>query len=497
VGKLQRASLLPVCLLLLLSPFLAACGGGSGGGGRFTFKDFHTEAGGRVYLDDALVFGFSDPVSEASIGPDTIRIESGGKLARGTFVRGWVLLDPDSGTTIVIDPAQLSPDLIDRVEKSGRVDLVPRSVRYDLGASSAASGDRQVLLHRGGSFRKFVWFQPDFPTLPDLSDAGLVPGATYTIRIATGPNVPVVRSTSGERLSSRSGKPITESVTVVSLGAEHVFLGAECDGYARCVNVDPPDGAADVALDAKIRVRFNQPLDPRTVTTDNVRLAVSSISGSPETPITVRLRQSRLGTVEVEVTPLADLPPDQFFRLSLLGNIRDLAGSPLQSWDSSFGTASGGPTQDSWIVESFDDTQHRDAARTTADWSGTVPGALVGAPGADLQTEAVSTWFADPYCLTPVYHTPEADFFTAGGSVLFFAQGSRENVNTPGEPIDPDVDPARVNTTDWTPFEDIDLLDNFQYLRFRVVLRTAASWTPGDPVPTVEEIRIRVSKPGS
>lgn len=128
----------------------------------------------------------------------------------------------------MIDPAQLSSDLIDRIEESGRVDLVPRSIRYDLGARSDQSGDRQVLLRRSGSVRKLVMFLPDFPTLPDLSDAGLVPGATYTVRIPTGPNGPVIRSTSGKRLSSRSGKPYTESVTIASLGDEHVFLGAEC-----------------------------------------------------------------------------------------------------------------------------------------------------------------------------------------------------------------------------------------------------------------------------
>lgn len=263
------------------------------------------------------------------------------------------------------------------------------------------------------------------------------------------------------------------------------------------MNADPSDGAAAVPLDAKPRLRFDQPLDPRTVTTDNARLSVSSLSGNPAIPITVRLRQSRLGTVEVEVTPLADLPPDQFLRLSLLSNIEDLAGNPLESYETSFGTVSGGPAEDSWILESFDDTQHRDAARTTADRSGSVPGALVGPPGPDVETEAVSTRFGDPRYVTPDYGPPEADFDAAGGTVLFFVQGAREDVNRPGEPIDPDVDPQRANTTDWTPFEDIDLVDNYQFLRFRVLLRTPASWTPGDPVPSVEEIRIRVSRPGS
>ena len=52
---------------------------------------------------------------------------------------------------------------------------------------------------------------------------------------------------------------------------------------------------------------------------------------------------------------------------------------------------------------------------------------------------------------------------------------------------------TRANSTDWVPISQINDLDNFQYLRFRVELAVDPVHDFGDPLPVVYEIRIPVS----
>ena len=62
------------------------------------------------------------------------------------------------------------------------------------------------------------------------------------------------------------------------------------------------------------------------------------------------------------------------------------------------------------------------------------------------------------------------------------------DVLKPGaQPVDPEADPMRRSTTDWVHLATVDVLDNYQYLRFRV------DFAAGDPLPVVKSIAIPVS----
>ena len=131
---------------------LAACGGGSGDGSSGASGSFHVlgvnVAAGQVWkINRPLEVRFSEDVDFSTVSLNTIRvIDSTGFSAIGYFYQPT---DPDTG--------QLDP--------------------------------------------RRVAFQPTCPALEDFSDAGLVPGRTYTLSVSASGGVPTLTSTSGESLS--------------------------------------------------------------------------------------------------------------------------------------------------------------------------------------------------------------------------------------------------------------------------------------------------------
>ena len=186
----MRASI-SLAIALLACFLLGACGGGSGGSRPrphgFTLTSVTASAGLPLALDGTLVFRFSEAVDESTLGADAIEIQTpDGKQARGTFVRGRLLLDPDSGTVAVIDPDPLGEQQIALVERTGDLGLIPPEIRYDLGARSDLLGSRRVLIDR--SRRDVVTFVPEVPGRADFSDLAFVPGADYLIRLPVAPS---------------------------------------------------------------------------------------------------------------------------------------------------------------------------------------------------------------------------------------------------------------------------------------------------------------------
>ncbi len=219
---------------------------------------------------------------------------------------------------------------------------------------------RRVLINRRSKTR--VMFVPNVPIKATLEDVGLLIGRAYaTIIPAFQPGVlNTVLSRSGHRpLRQREGRDFSTLFTTIpgSLSSTSLFLGNEArTGVAalqkpRIVNVTPPNGEAfvdgttdwedpddarDVPIPARktfsIRVRFAQPLDPRTVrpTTFTITKTKTNPGTASETVVSVPvavgtfLNQRRLGIVEVEVTPATNLDPQSEYELVIKGNVRTL-----------------------------------------------------------------------------------------------------------------------------------------------------------------------------
>ena len=117
---------------------------------------------------------------------------------------------------------------------------------------------------------------------------------------------------------------------------------------------EAPDNRFEVALPERgtfvVRLRFAQPLDPRTVNVVSVRLfqTATGVREGPEVPVTngphdpssglpeglpvpstVRLRQTRLGDVVVELVPNARPDPNSRYEVWVGGSLRGLDGEPL------------------------------------------------------------------------------------------------------------------------------------------------------------------------
>lgn len=542
----------------LLAP---ACGGGGPGPDPGNTKDLYVERFSvpnftGILLDESVSWVISHPIDDSTLNHDSVRLRTGaqgGDAPRGIFVKGTFLIDPVTGTRVVVDPDQVTAAQIAIAESQGRVDVIPPSARYDLGAISPFEGRRRVLFDH--SREDVITFVPDVPSKPDLSDSGYLPGVTYTVNLPAFPTLNVVQSVDGYPLLQRDGLTFVSTFTTVPLSASQLFLGGENEGSPRVVNTQPKNGfrinvvqgdpvvsgglltesridvtvnrfmtavfeitgsnrfeqpvvdtvsfanqsgtrstlanfarvseirllsgfipdefidsvnpqnslpagqvtfrrnanqlqlltvtgpilpiatfpldfhvqvedpnlpppshvvevdptwAAPVlepqvdgngdpifddkgdqivalaGVDVRIAIRFSQPLDPRTIDPANFFLNIASVPGRPQVPVSLFLRQSRTGVVEVLLTPLTEkgLAPGHFYEVTVSSGVRDLLGSPLTNLVTSFQiTAGGAPPVVTDILETFDTNAHEDIDDTTANWNGSKP--FVGAtPGA-------------------------------------------------------------------------------------------------------------------
>jgi hypothetical protein len=119
------------------------------------------------------------------------------------------------------------------------------------------------------------------------------------------------------------------------------------------VDWESPDNEFLTPLDRRaplrVRLRFQHPLDPRTVNATTFRMALIERNSDTEQaqsvfePVTIEsvvLRQSRRGDVTVEVTPAGILESGALYSVVALGTVRGLNGELLGAdHESSFKTA--------------------------------------------------------------------------------------------------------------------------------------------------------------
>lgn len=271
---------------------------------------------------------------------------------------------------------------------------------------------RRVLIDRRSGRR--VMFVPEIPIRADLADTGYTPGRAYSVIVpASQPGVyNTVLTRDGRSLVQKDGRDFSTLFTTVPSTVTNLFRDGEArTGVTtlqkpRVINqtppnaeayVDPttdwedPDNQFTVPIPARrtftIRVRFAQPLDPRTIspTTFTVTKKASIDAAGNETAVNVPvaigtfLNQHRLGIVEVEITPATNLDPQSKYEVVVRNLVRSLGGATnATDTPTTFIVGPGAPPLDA-IRESFTNTQNR-ADPTSPDTLGQITTAYWPAP---------------------------------------------------------------------------------------------------------------------
>jgi len=233
-----------------------------------------------------------------------------------------------------------------------------------------AESDFQMQEHRrclftGARTGRVFTFVPDVPVGSDAADAAFAPNERFRVTIAGLPNpLGGLLTASGYRAAFhgrvanlQTADPTHETGAFPYYGTavgRPVFLLSELN-FARCLPTDvtPPNGErlVDPTTDWEnpsnrlavapqdrtpfvARVRFNQPLDPRTVNSLRVLLRQTSAAvGTPDehdvvvgVVSEVRLRQTRLGEVVVEIQPAVALAPSAAYEILVTGEVQPLHG---------------------------------------------------------------------------------------------------------------------------------------------------------------------------
>ncbi len=294
---------------LLLSP--TACGGGGGGGdgvggvrtpAGIVLVDFRQASIDNLALNQTLEFTFSAPIDPNTVAPDSIQIREATKF--GTQV---------PGRFVVV-------------------------------------GER-------------VTFEPQLPSLCDLSDAAFRPGTDYKVTLVGSPEEFALRGLDRRPL---------DSTIVTGFRTRGEGQGAPYDDPVpgvgpTVVSTSPADGAAQVAVGPgnAVVIRFSEDLDPCTVNEGTILVQQFATgdpttgfvpaqdltpgdpftwgSGTPTTPARrVRcrfdLRQTVLST-EVEIRPVfGEFPDDALLVVQLTSGVRDLGGLALMPTTIAFTT---------------------------------------------------------------------------------------------------------------------------------------------------------------
>lgn len=227
---------------------------------------------------------------------------------------------------------------------------------------------RKVLIDRRGASR--AMFVPEIPIRADLADTGYKPGVAYSVVLpASQPGVyNTVLTKKGRRpLLQAYGRDfstffatIPGTVTSTDLFLDNeARIGVSSLQKPRLINLTPPNGETfvdpttdwedpdavvgpnQIPVSARktftVRLRFAQPLDPRSVNPTNFTLTRKADpppvgqQPQPDVPVSVGtfLNQSRLGLVEVELTPATNLQPASQYLVAVKGVVKSLGGELL------------------------------------------------------------------------------------------------------------------------------------------------------------------------
>ena len=313
-------------LLALASFMIAGCGGGGGGGGGDAADDLGDLAlidlnvGGTdgVALNKIITLEFSEEVVTSSVTPETVRIRM--SPANAKQVAGTYYIDGN-----------------------------------------------------------IVEFFPLLPVVADLSDAGLVPGATYEVHLPGGPG-------QTNTLTNGDGDPLAQTYRVnfatAVVGSPNLFIDYDPDEQPHVIAVNPRDEAVGVVQSVVPEMTFSEPLHPATVTTGNISMTMTHRPPGnvldPARPIQGHLifTQNRESVVVKFVSdfPLAD---DATYTLVVNRRVSDLAGNDLLPFESTFTIRDEPPVPGVFTLDFGDGTEvWEDTEITIASWNDDIPDTL-------------------------------------------------------------------------------------------------------------------------
>jgi len=138
----------------------------------------------------------------------------------------------------------------------------------------------------------------------------------------------------------------TQGTALAFTQAFFFTTGATSDGTAPAVSaVTPPDGTTGVGVNAVVRVRFSERINPLTVSGSTVQIV-----GGGQTVVPATISFETAGT-EVLVTPLEPLPDGTVMTVTISG-VEDLAGRAVAPLTSTFTTSAVADTVGPTVVAS-------------------------------------------------------------------------------------------------------------------------------------------------
>ncbi len=156
-----------------------------------------------------------------------------------------------------------------------------------------------------------------------VPDAALTASSPYFLDLLNG-------------IQDLDGQTVSTSSNPATVILRRVFTtGTGADNVAPAVTVvSPPDGAGDVALNTNIRVRFDEPVSPLTVSGDTILV---TDGGSTAVPCSISFTNSNQ---DILIVPHAPLVASMVYDLTVLG-VEDHAGNAVTPQTTQFTTGTG------------------------------------------------------------------------------------------------------------------------------------------------------------
>ena len=119
-----------------------------------------------------------------------------------------------------------------------------------------------------------------------------------------------------------------------------ITTGANADSTAPGVlSTIPANIASDVAISSAIKVIFNEPMDPATITTANFLVTTPDLTAvigtvafdaTTNTATFTRINHTVTPVIS-HTTPVSELEPDTTYTATVTTGMKDMAGNPLVS----------------------------------------------------------------------------------------------------------------------------------------------------------------------
>ncbi|MDH5763134.1 MAG: Ig-like domain-containing protein [Nitrospinota bacterium] len=254
----------------------------------------------------------------------------------------WYQVYPWSAFLTEQDPAALTPQVVDFIPYSGAVDVPVNAVieaRFNEPLNPATANSTNVILKDsvGATVPSSVSLAPGNKIIRLVPNALLAAGANYTFEISTGVTDP-------------DENPLN------ALFSQTFTTGASEDNVMpEVVAVSPPNGAAGIPITALIRFRFDEPVNPLTISEQTV-----TITDGLNNLVHCTLQFAN-NDRDIVITPQSFPAPFSTYTITVNG-VEDQAGNAVIPFTSQFYTGEG-----------LDFITSRTIQRTPSDGSTDVP----------------------------------------------------------------------------------------------------------------------------